>query len=185
MAKESDVKIINGKICVTSAALYELLGIAESTLVRWGQAGCPKASRGWWVIKDVLEWKGLAESEDAKEYDDETIKDKPLTFQKAYFETRLKEAQCEATDLKNAIAKGDYIPKNEIVEQLKRFFVVLKRSMTGYSKKIATELSFFVEPAEARKIEKLINEITTNALDQLSIEGVYSARNFRKENQKS
>jgi len=59
MATEKDIKIIDGKVCITNQALYEMLDINESTLIRWGQKGCPKIAYGWWNISDVLKWRGL------------------------------------------------------------------------------------------------------------------------------
>ena len=58
MAEKKDTKVIAGKICVTTSALYEIFDVNESTLVRWAEKGCPKVQRGWWAIKDVLEWRG-------------------------------------------------------------------------------------------------------------------------------
>jgi len=172
MAKEKDIKIIDGKICCTSQALYELLKINESTLVRWGQNKCPKICRGWWAIEDVLEWRGQTSESPS----DEDIDKQPLSLQKLHYEVQWKKSQSEANELKNAISRGDYIPKEKITEELKRFFVVLKRSMTGYSRKIAIELSHFVEPSEARRMENNIKDLTCNVLEQISIDGVYDAK---------
>jgi hypothetical protein len=46
--------------------------------------------------------------------------------------------------------------------------------MLRYSRKIANELSSFVEASETRRIEKMITELTKDALRQFSIDGVYS-----------
>lgn len=178
MAKEKDIKIIDEKICVSSQAMYEMLDIAESTLVRWGQDGCPKIARGWWAVSDVLKWKGLIGTGGVRTAED--IKEKSLQEQKLHFEVKLKEAQSESTELKNAIAKGDYIPRTEIVSELQRFFVIFKRSTQGISRKIAVELSALIGQTEARRIERLASEVLNESLEQLSINGVYDSKEADK-----
>jgi hypothetical protein len=101
---------------------------------------------------------------------------KSLAEQKAYYEAELKKAQVEEREIKNAISRGDYIPKSEIVEELKRFLVVLKKSMKGFSRKVAGEISFRFGADEARQAERILSDLTDNALEQLSIDGVYESR---------
>jgi len=174
MATTKDTKIIAGKVCVTTSALYEIFDVNESTLVRWAEKGCPKVQRGWWSIKDVLEWRSATFD---KEKD---IEEMNFSEKKVYYEGKLKEAQLEAIDLKNKIAKGEYIEKDVIVKELQRFFTILKRSMSGYSRKIAAELSHLVDTSDARRMERLINEVTNNVLEQISIDGVYEAKKTGK-----
>lgn len=103
-----------------------------------------------------------------------------ISEKKTYYDGKVKEAQLEALNLKNKIAQGDYIAKGEIVEELQRFLVVLKRSMLGFSRKIAADLSHLVEETEARRIGKLVSETTASVLEQLSIDGVYEAKGNKK-----
>lgn len=176
MAKEKDIKIIAGKVCVSTSALYEILDVNESTLVRWAEKGCPKVSRGWWSIKDVLQWRN-ASFKVVKENEVEKLS---FIEKKTYYEGKLKAAQFEAIELKNKIAQGDYIAKDEIVEELQRFLVVLKRSMLGFSRKIAADLSHLVDETEARRMGKIISDTTANVLEQLSIDGIYDEKGNKK-----
>lgn len=173
MATNKDIKIIAEKICVSTQALYNILDCDESTLVRWAAKGCPKVQRGWWSIKDVLDWRN------ANFTKDKTVDEMNFSEQKVYYEGLLKKAQLEAVDLKNKVASGEYLSKDEIVEELTRFLTILKRSMKSFSKKIATELAHLVSETEARRMEKIVSEVTTNVLEQLSINGVYET-NKRK-----
>lgn len=175
MAKQKDVKVIAGKVCVTTSALYEILEVNESTLVRWAEKGCPKVQRGWWSIKDVLDWRNAS----YKAITENDIDKMSSAEKKLYYEAKVKEAQSQALILKNELAQGDYILKADVVEELQRFFVILKRSMTGFSRKIAAELSHVVDANEARRIGKLVSDTTTNALEQLSIDGVYEPKNIK------
>lgn len=176
MAKEKDVKIIAGKVCVTTSALYEILDVNESTLVRWFERGCPKVQRGWWSIKDVLDWRNAS----FKAMTENDIDKMSLSEKKTYYDAKVKEAQSEALLLKNKIAQGEYIAKDEIVEELQRFLIVLKRSLTSFSRKIATDLSHIVDSTEARRIGKLVSDATNSALEQLSVDGVYEGKKGAK-----
>ena len=104
---------------------------------------------------------------------------------KTFYDSKVKEAQLEAITLKNKIAAGDYIAKDEIVDELNRFLVVLKRSMNTFSKKITTDLQRFVNDTEARRMEKTISDTVHQALLQLSISGVYDSKKTIKEDKKN
>jgi phage terminase Nu1 subunit (DNA packaging protein) len=164
-------KEIDGKICVTTQELCDQLGISRNTLTEWEDKGCPKAARGWWPIWDLLKWRGMIGGGVRTESDVEGME---LTQQKLHYEAEYKKHQTEKVAFENAIAKGEYIKKEDITAELQRFFIVLKRSMMGYSRKIATEISAFVDTATARRIEKMVTELTKDALGQLCIDGVYS-----------
>lgn len=174
MAQNKDIKIIAEKICVSTTGLCEILCVDKSTLTRWEEKGCPKLQRGWWSVKDVLDWRNASFD---KEKDPESMS---FIEKKVYYEGKLKEAQLETVELKNKISKGEYIAKDEIVQELQRFFVVLKRSMESFSQKVASELSHLVEDVEARRMKKLIQDVTTNVLEQLSIDGIYEAKKKTK-----
>lgn len=175
---DKKVKILDDKICLSTAAMCEVFNIDKSTLKRWGDDGCPKAARGWWPIAEVLRWRGLVSADGIKTQDD--IEKLSLKEQKLYFEAKYKQAQSEAAEFKNAIAKGEYIRKEDIIAELQRFFIVLKRSMLGYSRRIATELAGYVDVVTARRIEKMITELTLDALEQISIDGIYKPPRRKK-----
>lgn len=173
MAAKQLSKVINGKVCLTTAAMTETLGISQQTLSFWEGQGCPKEARGWWSIKDVLAWKGILSALGIKtEEEGEQIS---WNKKKLEAEAKLKEQKAKEAEFKNAVNSGDYILKTDIVNELQKFFMVLKRSMTGYSRRIATELSSYVDTITSRRIEKMITELTMDVLEQLSIDGVYKA----------
>lgn len=171
MATKQFAKFISGKPCVTTSTLCEILCVSQQALSLWESQGCPKEARGWWSPKDVLIWKGLITPTGVKT--EEAAGDISLTRKKLAAEAKFKEQKADEAEFKNAIARGEYIRKEEITAELQRFFVVLKRSMLGYSRRIATEISPYVDSITARRIEKTITELTLDALEQISIDGVY------------
>jgi hypothetical protein len=161
-------KLINNKVCLSTAAICEVLEVTQQTLSLWDGKGCPKAGRGWWAIGDVLRWRGMV-----GEGNDNADEKVSWAQKKLESEVKLKQEKASEAEFKNQIVKGEYVKKDEITAELQRFFVVLKRSMQGYSRTVATELSGFVDVLVARRIEKKISESTNNVLEQLSIDGIY------------
>ena len=178
MELDKIVKIINDKICLNTSTMCEVLEIDRSTLTRWETDGCPKSARGWWPLKDILHWRGLVGVDGVNTSED--VEDMALSRQKLFYETKYKQLQSEAVEFKNAIQRGEYITKDEIISELQRFFVILKRSMMGYSRRVATELGSYVDSLTARRIEKMITELTIDALEQISIEGVYKPQKKKR-----
>jgi phage terminase Nu1 subunit (DNA packaging protein) len=138
MAAKQFAKMINGKICLTTSALTEVLGISQQALSFWESQGCPKEMRGWWSVRDVLTWKGLISTGGLNTFDE--VEKISWNQKKLEAEARLKEQKFQEAEFKNAISKGEYIRKEEITAELQRFFVILKRSMLGYSRRIERSL---------------------------------------------
>lgn len=174
------VKIIDDKICLSTGTICEVFDINRSTINRWGDDGCPKAARGWWPLADVLRWRGNTSTSGIQTDDD--VEKLSLQQQKLYYEAKYKQAQSEAAAFKNSIQRGEYILKDDIIAELQRFFVVLKRSMLGYSRRIATELAGYVDSITTRRIEKMITELTLDALEQISIDGIYKPQKKKRKN---
>lgn len=167
---------INGKTCITTSYLAKLLAVSERTVREWGKNGCPKEDRGWWYLPDVIAWQNGNEKE--KE-ESQPIEYMSLETQKLFHETQLKKAQSEKEELKNAIARGDYLEKAFVVDELQRFFVIFKRSVQGLSNKLSMEVSSYVDAIEARRLENYIGGIVDDALEQFSVSGVYKASKKR------
>lgn len=166
-------KIIDGKICLTTAALADVLGVDPRTIQEWNSRDCPKAARGWWSIRDVLVWRGLINPGGVNT--EEEAKKISWTQRKLEFEARLKEQKAEEALFKNAVTKGEYVRKEDVTAELQRFFVVFKRSVLGIPRRIATELGTYVDAITARRMERAMTELIYDALEQLSIDGVYKA----------
>lgn len=167
----NNYKVIGEQFCVSTRELCAQLDINRKTLTDWEQKGCPKAARGWWPLWEVLRWRGVIGG--GRIIDETAAEESSLAMKKLKYEAELKKQKAEEATFDNAVARGEYINKAEITAELKRFFVVLKRSMLGYSRRIATEVSPYVDTITARRIEKMITELTIDALEQISIDGIY------------
>ncbi|MED4572835.1 hypothetical protein P9302_25825 [Brevibacillus agri] len=175
MSEKIGAKMIEKRLCLSTSAMCEVLDVHRNTLAQWVKLGMPKCANGWYPLKDCLLWvqdyKGTSNNQ-APENEEKMT----LAQQKLFYEAKLKEQQTEAATLKNAIAKGEYIKRDDVVSELQRFFTTLKRSMAGFSRKIAMEVAPFVEPEQVRIIEQNITDTTNAVLLQMSVRGVYDAK---------
>lgn len=166
------VKEVDGRMLVTTARLCELLEITDKTTTNWKRSGCPQHSRGWWDVKEVLKWRGqISTTEDAA-----TKKGRNLQQEKLEWEVEYKKQQTELTRMKNDIAEGKYIERDFVESELSRFFLVFKKSSTALARKLGNIIGGYVDPLESRRAQQEITDTINEALEQMSVDGVYSAR---------
>lgn len=169
------IREIEGTMLVSTSRLCDLLEVTDKTLTNWKRSGCPQHSRGWWDIKEVLKWRGQISSEDVA-----TKKGRNLQQEKLEWEVEYKKQQTELTRMKNDLAEGKYVERDFAEAELSRFFLVFKKSVTSLSRKLGNVISSYVDPVEARRVEKEIADTINDALEQMSVDGVYSARKATK-----
>lgn len=168
-------KRADDKIIVATKVLCEILNVSDRTLTDWKRQGLTQYSRGWWDLKHVLKWRGEIYNQDS-----EVSKSVNLQQKKLEAEVAFKEAQSELTRLKTDIANGKYIEKELVEAELSRFFLIFKKSAMSLPRKLAAEIGSHVDPIEARRIEKNLSETVNEALEQMSVDGVYHAKKKRK-----
>lgn len=167
-------KKVDGEVIVKTSELCELLEISDRSLTDWKREGLTQHSRGWWNLKEVLKFRGQIYNADS-----EVTKSTSLQNKKLLAEVEYKEAQSELARIRADIANGRYIDKEVIESELSRFFLVFKKSVMSLSRKLGGEIAAYVEPMEARKIEQVLTETLNDALEQMSVDGVYSAKKKR------
>lgn len=165
----------DGKVVISTKALTKLLEISDRTLTDWKRQGLTQHSRGWWELQHVLKWRGLIYNGDS-----EVSKSVNLQQKKLEAEVAFKEAQSELTRIKTDIANGKYVEKEIVEAELSRFFLVFKKSAMILSRKLAGEVGGYLEPIEARRVEKELSDTIKDALEQMSVDGVYHAKKKRK-----
>ncbi|WP_023990524.1 hypothetical protein [Paenibacillus polymyxa] len=178
MGIEKQVKMIDEVLCISASYAAELFGVHRNTLAQWVKLGMPKASNGWYPLKSCFDW--VMEYRLGGEDESDEGEPKSDAARKLRFEAKLKEKQAEAAEFKNAVTKGEYIKREEVVSELRRFFTTLKRSVTGLSRRIAMEVAPYVDPDTVRIIEQNIADTTNVVLEQMSVRGVYNAKKDKK-----
>lgn len=174
MSEKTKTKFIDGALCINTSGLCEVLNVHRNTLAQWAKDGLPKRANGWYSLKEAFVW--VVDNRGVKKKSADEDGEMSLSQQKLFYEAKLKEQQAEAAELKNDISKGEFIRREVVVGELQRFFTTLRRSMAGYSRKIAMEISPYVDPTLVRTIEQNITDTTNEVLLQLSVRGVYDAK---------
>jgi hypothetical protein len=154
---------------VTSAFAADVFGVTAKTLSAWADEGCPKAGRGYWDLREVMRWRlersgGNGSGDEGKNW----YKNKIM------WDARLKEAQCETQNLKNAVLKGEYIRIDEAQAELESFFVTLKQAVLGLPKAVGIFCSAYLSREAAREIETDLKAGLTNALSEWA-GGIFTA----------
>ena len=146
-------------------------------LTYWTNNGCPKEDHGWWCLSDILRWRGLVGGGIRTEAQADAI---ALKEQKLKADTDLKKIAAASAAIKLGELKGKYVSGEEITDTLQRFFVVLKRSLLTLGRRVSVEVAAHVDPVTARRIEKMVNEVITDGLKEISIDGVYTPPRRKK-----
>ena len=77
-----------------------------------------------------------------------------LKMRKAEAETALKESQKDLHQLKTDIARGKYVPVEEVELDYKKFFSVFKKFATAIPDRVVGIIGHQVDPVTARQIEQ-------------------------------
>ena len=102
---------------------------------------------------------------------DRSEKELELREQKMKAEIALKESQGELHRLKTEIAAGNYISVEEVILDYQKFFVTFKNFAMSLPARLADQIGDSVEPLEARRIEKEIQQEVKRLLGAFVIAG--------------
>lgn len=164
-----NVRLIEDELCLSAGMMREIFGVSAQALSEWVSKGMPRAAHGWYPLKRVLAWKGRVRM------NGEPDGGVDLARRKIEVEIALKESQQELTQLKTDVANGKYLERELVTEEYRRFFVVLKRAMLAIPRRVAGVAATHIDPVEARRLEKELNDIVTDALESFVKAGVIDA----------
>lgn len=102
-------------------------------------------------------------------------KENELREQKMRAEIALKESQGELHRLRTDIAAGKYISVEEATLDYTRFFVAFKNFAMAIPARMADMISGYVDPVEARRIEKTLQQEVRRILTAFVVAGVTDA----------
>lgn len=160
-------------VIMSSELTARYFGVSQQTLSKWVRSGCPRYKYGYYDLKEVSEFRFRTVGPMRAPESEKDLENMSLPQQKIFYEQRLKAAQAEAAEYKNEIAKGEYLQRSQVVSDLKMFCVVLKRSLLGLGRRLSRDVASQLGPVEARKFDHMIHETIDDALEQLSVDGVY------------
>jgi len=153
------------EVLLSTAILAKVLKTSPKSIAAWHRAGMPKVKTGWWDLSEVLAWRGQCAGGDKPS--DEARKLKA--------DADFKETKAAQEAIKLATEEGRYMATGEVTADLKRLFMVLKKSFLAMGHNIAIELNSFNAEA-ALLAKKVVDDIVYDALAQISQNAVYEKK---------
>ena len=159
-----------------SKVIAQLFGVSVRRIQQLTQEGIiettqvPGEGRRYELVPTIQAYtKYLAEKAYGREQSD---REAELKEQKMKADIALKESQGELHRLKTDIAAGKYIAVEEVRMDYERFFVTFKNFAMSLPTRLVDEISSYVEPLEARRIEKELHQRVRNLLVAFVVAGV-------------
>ena len=160
------------KKLVTSKDLAQLFGVSGRRVGQLTEdGGIEKDGRGVYDLEKTVKAyiKYLSDKAYARE---ESMTEAELKEQKLRAEVALKESQKDLHELKTEIAKGQYVPVEEVELDYKKFFATFKKFAMAMPSRIAGLIGAHVEPVVLRDIEKKMNDETVRMLRAFVVSAV-------------
>ena len=159
-----------------SKVIAQLFGVSVRRIQQLTQEGIiettqvPGEGRRYELVPTIQAYtKYLADKAYGREQSD---REAELKEQKMKADIALKESQGELHRLKTDIAAGKYIAVEEVRMDYERFFVTFKNFAMSLPTRLVDEISSYVEPLEARRIEKELHQRVRNLLVAFVVAGV-------------
>ena len=160
------------KKLVTSKDVAQLFGVSGRRVGQLTEDGViEKDGRGVYDLEKTVKAyiKYLSDKAYARE---ESMTEAELKEQKLRAEVALKESQKDLHELKTEIAKGQYVPVEEVELDYKKFFATFKKFAMAMPSRIAGLVGAHVEPVVLRDIEKKMNDETVRMLRAFVVSAV-------------
>ena len=160
------------KKLVTSKDLAQLFGVSGRRVGQLTEDGViEKDGRGVYDLEKTVKAyiKYLSDKAYARE---ESMTEAEIKEQKLRAEVALKESQKDLHELKTEIAKGQYVPVEEVELDYKKFFATFKKFAMAMPSRIAGLVGAHVEPVVLRDIEKKMNDETVRMLRAFVVSAV-------------
>ena len=155
------------KFIFSTADTCEFFQVSRETLSNWEKKGAPKAARGKWNIKTIMEWRFDGKHADSPE------------VRKLKAEADLKEAKAAQEKIKLSVKKDEFVPTGAVREELVRMLANLKKSLLSIGQNTASHLhSIHPEAAEMAKTE--IDKRIYDALAEMAEGRLYRGRTKKK-----
>lgn len=155
------------KFIFSTADTCNFFQISRETLSRWEKKGAPKAGRGKWDLKALMEWR----------YSGKVVESPAKRKLKA--EAELKEAKAAQEKIKLGVTRAEYIAAAEIQSELARLLANLKKSLLAIGHNVASDLAALdseLVTIAKNGVDKRIND----ALKELSEGRLYRGRAKKK-----
>lgn len=164
-----EIEMVDGRVIVSSAWICENMEVSRTALAKWVKQGCPRAGRGKYDLLDVLTWRGVLSAKGiGANHSGDCAEEMSLAEQKIAAEIRIKRAQANLGEMKNAVASGKYVLREELEIELNELFSGLRRAALALPRRVSGLLVGHVGRIEAAEIERQCETLIRSALTRMS-----------------
>lgn len=148
-----------GDLIISTAEMGKLFGIRNDTLSGWAEKGCPKEERGWWNLKKVIAWRGMARSGDNMEISSEA---KKLQADADYKTAKARQAEVELQE-----QLGKLVPIEVIQEDLQNAFAEIRQILMKLPNDLHAKIHTLY-PACAEDVKDIADDTVRKSLLRLA-----------------
>lgn len=164
------IRIEGEQIWLNTASTAEFFGVSRMALSDWARKGCPKAGRGWWDIKAVMEWLGRSPGSEGQG-------EISLEARKLAADAEYRESKAAREKIALAALTETLIHKEEVAAEWSRRVLELRSSLLALSRKLA---GHFPDPAVRSVVEGVISDEIYDYLEQYTRTGRYTPKAAKK-----
>ena len=150
-------------LLLSTAELCNILAVSPEMISRYHKAGMPKASTGWWNLRQVLAYLGQGGSDNTN--------NKTVSGRKLMAEAEYKEAKAARERITLEALQGQYIKKSDVISQWQARVADVKSSLLLLAKNVSKE---FTDIDTRIVVERVVKENVYEYLESYSREGAYT-----------
>ena len=159
----------DGRVLVATNMMAEWLNVSPRHLQTWGKAGAPREERGWWDVKAVLKWRGVASTQDSTN----GLADK-LTA-----DVKLKQLKAQTEEMKFKEMAGELIPLSLVEERVSKLFANIRIDLMDMGNRMMGKV-FTLYPELAVECKRMIEIEVRESCKKISEAGLYERPAKRK-----
>lgn len=150
----------DGAILVSTQALIRIFDITKQTINKWTKNGCPRYSRGWYDLHEVIVWRGIGRTGDRDATDSPAAK-------KLKADADIKYAKARQEELKLAEIMGELIPKELVEARLSDTFAGIRQRLLAVPNEVRME-TYTTHPEVSSEVTKIADTAVRECLHELA-----------------
>jgi len=155
------------QILVNSAKVCDLFGVSDTMLKAWAKQGLQKEERGWWNLKTVIAWRGIARLEGGEA---------SPAAKKLKADADEKYAKARQEEIKLQAMLGNLIDLTMVQAFMTSLFSRVRQMMLALPNEIRVE-TYTLYPECSTEVTKIAENKVNNCLTELS--ELYNDRNYQ------
>lgn len=153
--KKNEIVVENEQVIASAQVTAAVFGVTVRTINDWSKKGCPKVKKGWYNLREVMDWRFSTENSP-----------EGLEAKKQKADIRYREARADMEELKRKNMVGEYVAIDDIRQDVQELFSIVKTGLFNIKQKVLQDLhatypecAYDVADLVEREIEKGLKAI--------------------------